>query len=142
MRKPKSVDAYIAMAPKEVRSKLKELRAAIRGVAPAAEERISYGMPYYSYKGRLAYFAVFTKHIGLYVPTPVIKEHKRELKGYEAAKATVRFPLDKKLPVVLIRKLIKAGMKKNEARSDLLPQQIRAIEPNANDEAKQKGRTT
>ena len=142
MRKPKSVDAYIAMAPKEVRNKLKELRAAIRGVAPAAEERISYGMPYYRYKGRLAYFAVFTKHIGLYVPPPVIEEHKRELTGYETAKATVRFPLDKKLPVVLIRKLIKAGMKKNEARSDLVPQQKRTIEPNANDAAKQKGRTT
>jgi uncharacterized protein YdhG (YjbR/CyaY superfamily) len=51
---PKDVDEYIASAPKEVQAKLKELRAAIREVAPTAVERISYGMPYYDYKGRLA----------------------------------------------------------------------------------------
>ncbi len=73
MRKvPKDVDSYISEAPKELRGKLKELRAAIRTTAPGAEERISYGMPYYSYKGRLAYFAAYKNHIGLYVPTPVI----------------------------------------------------------------------
>ena len=116
--KPKNVDAYIATAPKEVQRKLKELRAAIRKAAPDAEERISYGMPYYGYKGRLAYFAAFKKHIGLYVPTPVIEEHKSELKDYEAANATVRFPLDKKLPVMLIKKLVKARMKKNVARME------------------------
>ncbi|HEY2931027.1 MAG TPA: DUF1801 domain-containing protein [Acidobacteriota bacterium] len=116
MLKPKSVDAYIAAAPKEVQRKLKELRATIRKTAPDAEERISYGMPYYGYKGRLAYFAAFKKHIGLYVPPPVIEEHKSELKDYETARATVRFPLDKKLPIALIRKLVRARMKKNEAK--------------------------
>jgi uncharacterized protein YdhG (YjbR/CyaY superfamily) len=111
---PKDVDTYIAAAPKEVQSKLKELRAAIRETAPIAAERISYGMPYYGYKGRLAYFSAFKNHIGLYVPPPVIEEHKSELKDYETAKATVRFPLNKKLPVALIKKLVKARVKKNE----------------------------
>ncbi len=45
--KPKDVDAYIAVAPKEVQGKLKELRAVIRTTAPTAVERMSYGMPYY-----------------------------------------------------------------------------------------------
>ena len=40
-----------------------------------------------------------------------------ELKGYETAKGTVRFPLDKKLPVTLIRKLLKAGMARNAAKA-------------------------
>jgi uncharacterized protein YdhG (YjbR/CyaY superfamily) len=113
--KPKNVDAYIAAAPKEVQGKLKELRAVIKAAAPTAVERISYGMPYYGYKGRLAYFAFAKAHIGLYVPTPVIEEHKSELKAYETTKATLRFPLDKKLPVALIKKLVKARMKKNDA---------------------------
>ena len=116
MKKAKDVDEYIAKAPKEVRRKLKELRAIIKSVAPKAEERISYGMPYYGYKGRLVYFAFAKKHIGLYVPTPVIEEHKKELKDYGTAKATVRFPLNKKLPLPLIKKLVKARVKKNEAR--------------------------
>ena len=114
-KKPKDVDAYISAAPKEVREKLKELRTVIRKTAPTVVERISYGMPYYSYKGRLAYFSLWKAHIGLYIPTPVIEEHESELEAYETTMATVRFPLDKKLPIVLIRKLIKARMKKNEA---------------------------
>jgi uncharacterized protein YdhG (YjbR/CyaY superfamily) len=77
MKKAKDVDEYIAKAPKEVRGKLKELRAIIKSAAPKAEERISYGMPYYRYKGRLVYFRLSRAHIGLYVPTPVIEEHKK-----------------------------------------------------------------
>jgi uncharacterized protein YdhG (YjbR/CyaY superfamily) len=114
---PKDVDAYIASAPKEVQGKLKELRTAIKQVAPTAKERISYGMPYYEYKGRLAYFAFAKSHIGLYIPPPVIEEHKSELKNYETAKSTIRFPLDKSLPFALIKKLIKAKMKKNDAKT-------------------------
>lgn len=116
MKTPQDVDAYIAEAPQEARSKLQALRATIKKTAPAAEERISYGMPYYGYMGRLAYFAAFKKHIGLYIPTPVIEEHQEALKGYETTKATVRLPMDKPLPVALVKKLIKARMKKNEAR--------------------------
>ena len=112
---PKTVDAYIAAAPREVRGKLKELRATIKKTAPNSEERISYRMPYYHYRGRLAYFAVFRHHIGLYIPTPVVEEHKRELRNYETARATIRFPLDKKLPAGIIRKLVRARMKMNEA---------------------------
>jgi uncharacterized protein YdhG (YjbR/CyaY superfamily) len=116
-RKPKDVDAYIAAAPKEVQGKLRELRATIKGAAPAADERISYGMPYYGYKGRLAYLAVFKNHIGFYVPTPVLEEHKRELAAYETTEATLRLPLDKRLPIALIKKLVKARMKKNESKT-------------------------
>ena len=116
MARPDSVEEYIAAAPKELRGKLKELRATIKKAAPDAEEKISYGMPYYGYKGRLAYFQLSTHHIGLYVPPPVSQEHKQELAEYETATATVRFPLDKKLPLALIQKLIKSRMKKNEAK--------------------------
>lgn len=114
MKPIKSVDEYIASAPEEVRDKLKEFRATIKTTAPNAQERISYGMPYYNYKGRLVYFGLSKNHIGLYIPSPIIKEHKNELKGYETTKATIRFPLDNKLPLMLIKKLIKARAKKND----------------------------
>lgn len=113
---PRDVDEYIASAPKEAQAKLRELRAAIREVAPTAVERISYGMPYYDYRGRLVYFRLAKAHIGLYIPTPVIEEHNKELVDYENAKATVRFPLDKKLPITLIKRLVKARMRKNETK--------------------------
>ena len=71
-------------------------------------------MLYYGYKGRLVYFAFAKKHIGLYIPPPVIQEHAKELKNYVTAKATIQFPLNKKLPIGLIKKLIKARVKIND----------------------------
>ena len=114
MKAPNNVDDYIAQAPEEAQEKLQELRAAIKSIAPEAEERISYGMPYYYYKGRLVYFQLWKKHIGFYVPTPVVKEHKSELQGYETTDATIRFPLNENLPHDLIKKLVAARKKKND----------------------------
>lgn len=71
-------------------------------------------MPYYGYKGRLAYFGLAKNHIGLYIPPPVVADHKDELKEYKTATATVQFPNDKPLPISLIKKLVKARVKINE----------------------------
>ena len=111
----KEIEAYIARAPRGVQGKLKELRSAIKQVAPGANESISYRMPYYSYRGRLAWFALMKNHIGLYLRPPVIAEHKRELTAYKTTKSAIHFALDKKLPIPLIKKLVRARMKKNEA---------------------------
>lgn len=110
----KTVDEYIAYAPQEVQEKLREMRKTIQSVVPEAEERISYSMPYYGYKGRLAYFAHAKKHIGLYIPPPIIEQHKKELEGYVTSKSAVQFPLDEGLPIPLIKALVKARMKWNE----------------------------
>ncbi|MEK6843521.1 MAG: DUF1801 domain-containing protein [Candidatus Micrarchaeota archaeon] len=115
-KKPTSVSEYIASAPREVQDKLKEIRSAILQTCPKALEKISYGMPYYGYKGRLAYFQAHSKHIGLYLTPPVIFDHREELKEYSTAKATIRFPLNKKLPTGLIKKLIRIRMKLNESK--------------------------
>jgi uncharacterized protein YdhG (YjbR/CyaY superfamily) len=119
MLKSKTVEAYIASAPVKVRRKLREIRSAIRKAAPKAQEKISYGMPYYSYQGRLAYFALARSHIGLYIPPPILQDHRKELKAYStSASATVRFPLDKELPIGLIGKLVKARARWNEAKRE------------------------
>ncbi len=114
MKKAKDVDEYIASAPEEVRVRLKQLRKTIKECAPKAEEKISYGMPYYGYKGRLAYFSYFKHHIGLYLTPPIMEEFRQELKDYKTATATIQFPHDKPLPIVLIKKLVKARVKMNE----------------------------
>jgi uncharacterized protein YdhG (YjbR/CyaY superfamily) len=72
-------------------------------------------MPYYSYKGRLAWFGLQRAHIGLYLRPPVIEEHKSELVGYQTTKSAVHLSLDKKVPAPLIKRLVRARMKKNEA---------------------------
>ncbi|MGP8124856.1 MAG: iron chaperone [Nitrososphaerales archaeon] len=115
------MDEYISAAPKEVQARLKEVRAAIREAAPTAHESISYRIPYYDYKGRLAWFGLQKAHIGLYLRPPVIEEHRNELAGYVTTKSAVHIPLDGRIPVPLIRKLVKARMKKNEAEDQILP---------------------
>ena len=65
---PKDADEYIARAPEEVQAKLMELRTAIREAASTVMERISYGMPYYDHRGRLAHFRLTKAHIGFYIP--------------------------------------------------------------------------
>lgn len=109
------VDAYISHAPKEAQGKLKQLRATIKQVAPDAAEGISYKMPHYRFHGQLAWFASMKGYIGLYVPPPVIAEHARELAAYKTTKSAIHFPLEEKLPLPLVRKLVRARMKKNKA---------------------------
>ncbi len=113
MKRAKDVGEYIADAPKEMRGKLLELRKIIKAEAPEAVEKISYGMPYYSYKGRLVYFACFKKHLSLFVLPPIIQEYNSELKNYQTTKSSIHFPLDQELPVSLIKKLVRARVKHN-----------------------------
>ncbi len=45
----------------------------------------------------------------------MIEEHKKDLAGYKTTMSAVHLSLDKKIPVSLVKKLVKARMKKNEA---------------------------
>ena len=122
MKTPANVDEYIAQAPEEWQPRLNELRATIKAAAPEALERISYGMPAYAYKGRLVYFQLWKKHIGLYGLTgPVLDEHKEDLEGYVMSKGTIQLPLGEELPVALISRLVKAQARRNDAGESTTP---------------------
>jgi len=118
MSRAKDVDEYIERAPRELQGRLRKLRETIKAAAPQALEKISYSMPYYGYHGRLAYFGVFTHHIGLYIPGSAIQEHKKELAGYVTATAAIQFPHDQKIPFSLVTKLIKFRAKENEVAAE------------------------
>jgi len=114
-REPKDVDAYIAAAPKAAQPLLNQLREVIKTAAPQANEKISYGMPSYEQHGRLAYFAGYERHVGLYGVAHVASEQDAEVHKYLENNSTLRFPVGQELPVSLIRKLIKERVKQNEA---------------------------
>lgn len=115
---PATIDEYLAGVPEPARSTLGQVRSAIRSVVPKeAEEAILYRMPAFRYKGPLIGFAAFPKHCGLYVMSGTVLEgFKDEIAGYETAKGTIRFPLDKPLPAALIRKIVKARIAENRAQ--------------------------
>jgi uncharacterized protein YdhG (YjbR/CyaY superfamily) len=121
MKQAKNVDEYIAATPKDMQPKLKHIRAAIREIAPDAVESISYGMPFYSYKGeegfkgRLVYFGLLKSSIALYMRPGDLEPYMNELAEYKSTKSALQFPLDQAPPVSLIKKLVREAMKKHYA---------------------------
>jgi uncharacterized protein YdhG (YjbR/CyaY superfamily) len=108
-----SIDEYIATFPEEIQKILEELRATIKAAAPDAEEKISYQMPTFTLKGNLVHFAAFKNHIGLY-PTPSgTQAFKHELSIYQGAKGSIKFPIEKPLPLELISKIVKFRVAEN-----------------------------
>jgi uncharacterized protein YdhG (YjbR/CyaY superfamily) len=93
--KPGGVEEYITAWPKEVQEKLRDMRAAIREVAPDSIETMSYyDMPGYSYEaydynGMFAWFSFRAPFVRLHVRPQAIVKHKKELETYTKTKAIV-----------------------------------------------------
>jgi uncharacterized protein YdhG (YjbR/CyaY superfamily) len=84
--RPTSITEYINDAPKEARKKLREMRA-------------------FSHHRILVTFAAFEHHIGFY-PTPsAVKAFAKELSKFVTASSSIQFPLEKPLPLALIRRI-------------------------------------
>ena len=103
--RPKNITEYINAAPKETQKKLREIRACIRKAAPGSEEGMKWGMPAFSYRRILVMFAAHKHHIGFY-PTPsAVKAFADDLSKYDTARGSIQFPLEKPLPLPLIRRI-------------------------------------
>jgi len=113
-----NVDEFIASAPKEAQSKLKELRAVFRSVVPKAEEGISWGVPFYKYHGLLAGFTALKNHIDFGLAFALENRDRKILgaKGYITGKKTVQIKFDQEVPAGVIRQMLKAKAKENESK--------------------------
>jgi uncharacterized protein YdhG (YjbR/CyaY superfamily) len=117
----KSVDEYIRAAPPETQTVLRKVRAAIREAAPDADEGISYGMPFYSYKGevgierRLCYFGLQRSGIRLFFRPKDLDPHTKTIARYRSAKSALRFPLDQPIPIPLIEELVHDAVRRHRA---------------------------
>ncbi|MGZ6004741.1 MAG: iron chaperone [Candidatus Saccharimonadales bacterium] len=109
----KSVDEYIALQPPAAQKPLRQLRQLIRQSAPDAKEKLSYGLPYYYLNGRLVYFGGFKNHISLFPLKSGITAFQKQLQSYQTSAGTVKFPLDKPLPLELIKKIIDYRVEQN-----------------------------
>jgi len=108
-----TINEYIAGFPESTQLILEELRATIRKVAPTAQESINYGIPTFTLNGNLVHFGGFKNHIGFYPAPSGIEAFKKELSVYDGAKGSIKFPLDKPLPLGLITKIVKFRVKEN-----------------------------
>jgi uncharacterized protein YdhG (YjbR/CyaY superfamily) len=114
--KPRTVDEYIGAAPEHTQKKLREIRSCIQKAAPNATEGLKWSLPAFSGKRILVMYAAFKNHIGFY-PTPsAIKAFAKDLSKFSTAKGSVQFPLDKPLPLPLIRKMTAFRVKESTGK--------------------------
>jgi len=107
------VEKYIEGFPSEVQEKLNMIRNSIIELAPQATERICMKMPTYDLNGKwLVHFAGFERHIGLYPQPEGVTAFKEKLIDYKTSKGAIQFPLNKPLPLDLIREIIIYRVKK------------------------------
>ncbi len=113
----KEIEIYIQTFPEEVQAKLHLLRKAIADAAPKATEKISYGIPTFYLNGNLVHFAGYKKHIGFYPSPSAMVAFQEELAMYKQAKGSVQFPLEKDLPLNLIKRMVEFRVKENLAKT-------------------------
>lgn len=114
-----SIDEYIASFPEDVQKVMKQLRKTIKAAAPKAEEKISYNMPTFTLNGTyLVYFAGWKTHIAFYGAPKGNAEFKDDLSVYESGQGTLKFPLDKPMPLKLITRIVKYRVAENLKRTD------------------------
>jgi uncharacterized protein YdhG (YjbR/CyaY superfamily) len=101
-----TIDEYHALFPLEVQKKLQQLRQLIKKAAPKATETISYNMPAFKQHKSIVYYAAYKHHIGFYPTASPLTVFKDELTTYKTSKGAIQFPIDKPLPVALIRRIV------------------------------------
>ncbi len=106
----KTVDDYLAAAPKDKQPTLRKLRQTIKAAAPKASEAVSYGIVGYKLQRKpVAYFGYWKAHYALYgLGNRVTNAHAADLEGYLMSKGTIQFPAEKPLPYRLVSKMVKA----------------------------------
>lgn len=116
-----TVDQYVASLPQDVRPEVERLRRTIRKAAPNAEEIISYNMPAIRQGLILVYYAASKAHIGLYPTASPIRVFKKELARYKTSKGAIQFPLGKRIPVTLVRRIVRFRIREVETKGGATP---------------------
>jgi len=103
-----SIDEYIAACPEESQAYLRQIRELIHALVPEAKEKISYQIACFELSGKnLIHFAGWKKHVSLYPSPAGTDAFNKEIAKYADGRGTVKFPMDKPLPVKLIEKAVK-----------------------------------
>jgi uncharacterized protein YdhG (YjbR/CyaY superfamily) len=112
-----SIDEYIATFPEATQKALEEVRATIKSVAPEAKEKISYQMGAFELNGKdLVYFAGWKNHLSIYPIPAGDAAFKKAITSYMDGKGTLKFPLDKPLPLELIKTIVQLHVTDNRKK--------------------------
>jgi uncharacterized protein YdhG (YjbR/CyaY superfamily) len=106
------IDRHLKQFSGEQLESLVALRDILREMLPNAEEKIAWGMPTFALNGKnVAHFQGFKKHCSYFPGSGGIAQTVDTLPEWcEVSKGTIRFPIGKKLPKTLVKKLVKLRM--------------------------------
>ena len=112
MPPPAALQRYFDAQPPDTRRQLEALRGCVLEVVPEAEEQLNYGIPAYALvpggkREQQIMIAGYDRHVGLYPHPSVITHFADELSGFRRGKGSVQFPLDRPLPVDLVRRMVR-----------------------------------
>ena len=114
---PKTVDEYLELLDEASAKTLGQVRKIILASAPGVIEKISYRIPYYSYKGAFLAFTAQKKHNSLVTMSrDIIQTLQKELKQYTVSGTTIHFPHEKALPASLVKKIVRLRLAEKEKR--------------------------
>ena len=118
MEKIESVPKYLQGLPSEQRAALDKLRETIAAAAPDATEGISYSMPAFKLHGKgLVCYSAFKGHYSLFpMSKAVVTKHAKELGTHITGKGTIQFRYDERLPVTLVKKIVKTRVAEIESK--------------------------
>lgn len=114
------IDEHLATLPEPQRATLVVLRDTLRELLPTAEERLSYGMPCFAVQGKaVAGFDGYKQHCSYFPHSGSVIGSVGPLPSWADADAgTLRFPIGKRLPKGLLRKLIRVRLDQISAVSN------------------------
>jgi uncharacterized protein YdhG (YjbR/CyaY superfamily) len=100
----RGVEEYYRQLEPDSRRGLKELRRVILAELPSVEERISYRIPTFFVAGRrVVHIAAWKEHLSMYPAPAALPGLEKELDRHRSGRGTLKFPLNRPLPVELIR---------------------------------------
>ena len=112
VKKDPRIDAHIASLEPAQQEALRAVRETLHQVIPDGEETIKYAMPCITVKGKgVAAFDAFKNHWSYFPMSGSVVDAVNGLPAWtEASKGTLRVPLDRRLSVTVVRKLVKARL--------------------------------
>lgn len=115
-KRPATIAAYIAAAPRAGQPHARRLYRILKGVAPRATETIKWGTPFFIEPRFLFAFSAHKAHLSFAPMAAALAHFREELAPYDSTKNFLRIPYDQPVPEALVRKIARHCVKRLRAR--------------------------
>lgn len=113
------VRAYFMMLPEAERNILQAICQQIQQLVPAAELKLSRGVPFFYYKGKRAVgFRSSKTHLSFFIMEgDVLNSYRKLFASYDNSKTVIRFQPEQPLDPAIIEKLVLARIDEIDKKS-------------------------